>query len=266
MIQEYVIDSCRLLLGDYAKVLKDVRGVKLLVTSPPYNVGSRYPKSTGGRRLGGYDVKSWGAIRDYPDSLPEDVYQLQQQSFLRWCLTVLAHDGVIVYNHKLRHRNGVLIKPEMWLLDLVRNGELVFYDEIVWDKRSTCNHTRTYVYQESERLYVMCRPGVHPYFHNEDFFWAARNGGVGDVWSIPPEPKKRNEKGHNAPFPLNLVRQVIRLWSKSGDLVMDPYNGSGTTMVAAMLEGRQFVGAEVLEKYFNMAVARIRKECEEHER
>ena len=260
MIKEYVQGDGRLLLGDYAKVLNDVRGVNLVVTSPPYNIGSKSPAIVGGRRTGGYDAKSWGAIRDYPDELPEEVYQAQQQAFLRWCLTVLAPEGVIVYNHKPRHREGVLIKPEQWLIDLVRSDELVFYDEIVWDRRSTCNHTGPYVYQESERLYILCRPNVKPYFRNEDFFWAVRNGGVGDVWSIPPEPRKRGEKGHNAPFPLNLARQVVRLWSKPGDLVMDPYTGSGTTMAAALLEARRFVGAEVLKKYFELAVARVKKD------
>jgi DNA modification methylase len=257
MNQEFVLGSCRLVLGDYAKVLNDVRGVDLVFTSPPYNIGSMCPKITGRRRVGGYDSKSWGAIEEYPDQLPESVYQEQQKKFLRWCLAHLAPNGIIIYNHKPRHRAGVLIKPEKWIYDLERNGELVFYDEVVWDRRSTHNHTKSYVYQQSERLFILCRPGARPYFKNEDFFWNARNGGVGDVWSIPPASSKNY---HNAPFPEKLARQCVRMWCRTGGLVVDPYSGSGTTMVACICENRHFVGAEMMENFFQKTVARIKSE------
>jgi hypothetical protein len=262
--KEFVLGSCRLVLGDYVKVLKDVWGVNLFLFSPPYNIGSRCPKITGrrnmrdaqGKLLGLFNAKDWQAITEYPDQLPEPVYQKQQRKSLRWCLAHLASNGAIILNHKSRHRSGVLIKPEKWIYDLERNGELVFYDEVVWDRLSTHNHTKSYVYQQSERLFILCRPGARPYFKNEDFFWNVRNRGVGDVWSIPPASSKNY---HNAPFPEKLARQCVRMWCPPGGLVVDPYSGSGTTMVACICENRHFVGAEMMENFFQKTVARIEK-------
>jgi site-specific DNA-methyltransferase (adenine-specific) len=135
----------------------------------------------------------------------------------------------------------------------VNEKKLVFWDEIIWDRGSTHNHCKSYVYQQSERLYILCRPGAKPYFRNEDFYWKPRNGGVGDVWYIPPD----YNNPHNAPFPEHLARQCVRMWSHPGGFVCDPYSGSGTTMLACLKEGRKFVGSEKLEKYFNQTVKRI---------
>lgn len=242
-----------LFLGDCRVVLNDARGFDLVFTSPPYNIGSRCPTMTGGRRKGGYDAKSWGAIRDYPDSMDEREYQKSQKEILRWCAERLSLNGVIVYNHKVRHRLGACIKPERWILPLEDEGVLVLRDEVVWDRGSTHNHTKTYVYQHTERLYVLCRPGAVPYFRNQPIERSSGWKGMSDVWRIPPEGKS----AHNAPFPMSLVRQAIRMWCPPNGLVCDPYSGSGTTMVAAYLEGRRFVGSEILEKYYRMGVDRL---------
>jgi len=237
--------------GDYKEVMDDLRGVDLFFTSPPYNIGSKSPKHTTNRRSGGFDRKSWGAIEGYSDSLPEAAYQAQQVEFLGWCEARLAYGGVIVYNHKNRHVKGRVISPLEWILTV---GSLVVHDEIVWDRGSTHNHAPVFVYPESERIYVLKRPGERISFKNEDFFWKDHpNKGCGDVWSIPPA----RGVNHNAPFPLDLARHCIRLFSKADALVCDPYLGSGTSMLAAGLEGRRFVGSERLPKYFKLLESRL---------
>ena len=75
------------------------------------------------------------------------------------------------------------------------------------------------------------------------------------VWKIKPESARRI--GHPAPFPLELAKRVISLYSYAGDTVLDPFAGSGTTLVAAKEMGRTYVGYEVEPKYCEIARERL---------
>jgi DNA modification methylase len=76
-----------------------------------------------------------------------------------------------------------------------------------------------------------------------------------DVWSIPPESAKR--VGHPAPFPVELPEQLIRLFTYENDLVLDPFVGSGSAMVAAKRLGRRYVGYDTDASYIDVARARL---------
>ncbi len=76
------------------------------------------------------------------------------------------------------------------------------------------------------------------------------------VWNIPPESARKI--GHPAPFPLELASRVIRLFSYQGDLVIDPFCGSGTTCVAAKLLGRRYAGFDISPEYCALAEERLR--------
>lgn len=77
------------------------------------------------------------------------------------------------------------------------------------------------------------------------------------VWEISPESAKR--VGHPAPFPVPLAARVIQLYSYKGDVVLDPFVGSGTTCVAAVQHGRHYVGYDISEEYCALAERRIVK-------
>jgi site-specific DNA-methyltransferase (adenine-specific) len=79
-----------------------------------------------------------------------------------------------------------------------------------------------------------------------------------DVWEIPPESAQRVR--HPAPFPVELPEQLITLLTYEGDLVVDPFMGSGTTMVAAARTGRRYVGYDLDPSYVDIARERIRTE------
>jgi DNA modification methylase len=76
-----------------------------------------------------------------------------------------------------------------------------------------------------------------------------------DVWSIPPDSARRI--GHPAPFPVELPAQLIRLYTFENDLVLDPFMGSGTTLVAASSLGRRYVGYELDAGYVEVARRRV---------
>jgi DNA modification methylase len=240
--------SCDLRLGDYRDVLADVRA-DLILTSPPYNLGpASRARKDGRRRLGEFDPKSFGGIRDYPDALPEDEYQDQQASFLVWCADHLTGDGIVCYNHKPRRR-GRMIHPAEWFLRPAVRERLELMEEIVWDRTSTHNHDKRLMWPQTERLYVFRRPGVRYKLVNTSALPQRA-----DTWRIPLRPQRY---GHNAPFDIKLADAAIRAWSRPGELVCDPYAGSGTTAVAALAAGRSFVGSEVSEGYFGRALERV---------
>ena len=76
-----------------------------------------------------------------------------------------------------------------------------------------------------------------------------------DVWSIPPESATRI--GHPAPYPIELPAQLIRLLSFEDDLVLDPFMGSGTTLVAASMLGRRFIGYDLDPDFVKLARQRV---------
>jgi len=80
-----------------------------------------------------------------------------------------------------------------------------------------------------------------------------------NIWTIPPEQSNSN-RFHPAQFPESLARDHILSWSNEGDVVLDPFNGSGTTTKVARALGRRSVGIEINEEYCQIAVKRLRQE------
>jgi site-specific DNA-methyltransferase (adenine-specific) len=76
-----------------------------------------------------------------------------------------------------------------------------------------------------------------------------------DVWSLPPESARR--VGHPAPFPVELPEQLIRLYTYADDLVLDPFMGSGSTLIAAARLGRRYVGYDLDPSYVDIARRRV---------
>ena len=76
-----------------------------------------------------------------------------------------------------------------------------------------------------------------------------------DIWAIPPESAKR--VGHPAPFPAELPERLIRLYTYANDLVVDPFMGSGSTLVAAAKVGRRYIGYDLDPAYVEIARARV---------
>lgn len=79
------------------------------------------------------------------------------------------------------------------------------------------------------------------------------------VWNFPGESKKR--VGHPAPFPLELPKRCIKLFSFVGDVVLDPFLGSGTTLVACAKLGRKGIGVEIDRNYCEIAKQRLISEA-----
>lgn len=141
------------------------------------------------------------------------------------------------------------------LEEMALDAGLYVYDRRVWVKDAAWEnsrwHTMSYrAVDEFEYIYIFWKPGVTKVDKSrltpdEWKAWGSRA-----VWQIP---SVRANDDHEAKFPLELPRRVIRLLTGPGDVVLDCFMGSGTTAVSAILEQRRFIGIEMLPQYVDMA-------------
>jgi len=234
----------------------------LVVTSPPYNLRTKAKRKITNRRNGGYDLKSFGYIDGYADDMPEAEYQQSQIDFIKFCFDeLLKENGLLVYNHKDRRRNGHMISPWEILLQM-KQYSIEVWHELIWNRGSTHNHCPDIPTPIHEGVYILKR------FHDEGRSCvfnkpSSADGGFDDVFHMPKSPKQKftdkngKEVRHCAPFPIDLPLKFISAFSNPGDLICDPYSGSGTTMVAAHKLNRDFIGTETNTDYYNMSIERV---------
>lgn len=231
--------------GDCLEILPALAdgSVDAVVTSPPYNLAKQYSGTYHPTTPSIANLNDKYA-RWYADEMPEPEYQSWQKSVIRECLRVCA--GSVFYNHRPRFawhgRNAHRVPsnvyhPMDWL------GEFPLWCEIVWDRCGTGPPNAGRYPTGHEFVYQLGRPKV----------WKQRSGYY-SVWRIPPE---RDVGGHVCPFPVELVRRCIIPCTDSGDVVLDPFAGSGTTGVAAVLEGRRCILIEKEPAYCDIIRSRV---------
>lgn len=217
--------------GDCLKLVDQLPDglVNCVVTSPPYNLNKK--ASGGGNSKRNYD--GW-----YDDDKPEPLYQSEQRLLISKLMQKC--NGSIFYNHRIRYawhsRNKFRVPnniyhPMQWL------GDFPIWCEIIWDRRGTTGHANGRCRLSDERIYQIGKPKVF------------NDMGYTTVWNIPPS---KNE-GHVCTFPEELVERCILMTTNEGDVVLDPYMGSGTTKRVCERLGRKFIGFELDEKYVRFA-------------
>lgn len=235
----YADDFVTLYHGDCADILPSVRG-DLVVTSPPYNLmrrgtGAGRNSLHGGKR--GLSEKLHQ--RWYPDAMPEKAYQEWQRETVALCLKSAP---AVCYNHKVRYqikRAGRAQHPMQWL------GDFMLWVEIIWDRGGGVAFNCGRPLPSDERIFVLGRPRTF------------NNLGLTTVWRLPPVPQGVD---HPCPFPEELAARCIASFTDPGDLVVDPFAGSGTTLVAAKNLRRRAVGIEKEECYCEEAAKRFSQE------
>ena len=231
--------SMKLIQGDCLEVMKTLpdNSVDVVVTSPPYNIknstGNGLKNGSGGKwpqavLLNGYNGHS--------DDMPHAEYVAWQRKCLEAMMRVLSLDGAIFYNHKWRVQNGLLQDRS----DIVAGFPV--RQIIIWKRAGGINFNAGYFLPTYEVIYLIAKP---------DFKLAPKANAQGDVWDIP---QARDNK-HPAPFPIELAQRCIAATNEG--VVLDPFMGSGTTGVACVQTGRDFIGIEIDPTYFDIATRRI---------
>lgn len=225
--------------GDCLEVLKGIESnsVDCVVTSPPYNKGSADRKCNKSDSWAKANI-SYG---NFKDDIPEDEYEEQQKKVLRECVRVLKPSGSIFYNHKPRIINHRVLFPHQWL------GEFIIRQMIIWDRKSGPVLEPIRFMPTVEYIFWITKEQNTPKFNKEAFKYK-------EVWQISPE----TGNSHPAPFPESISDRCILSTTDKGDLVLDPYMGSGTTALSAKKLGRNYIGIELNPEYVKMAEERLK--------
>jgi site-specific DNA-methyltransferase (adenine-specific) len=225
------------------------RSVHLMVTSPPYNVGKEYDQDL--------------SLDDY-------------LAFLRraWKETwrVLVPGGRMCINVANLGRKPYLPLNAFISEQAIQLGFLM-RGEIIWNKAASASPSTAWGSWKSasnpilrdvhEYILVFCKqtfkrqnPAKRPSTITRDEFLEYDKS----VWAMTAESARK--VGHPAPFPVELPRRLIQLYTFAGEVVLDPFMGSGQTAIAARKSNRHYVGYEIDENYVAIASKRIQKECE----
>jgi site-specific DNA-methyltransferase (adenine-specific) len=241
--------------------------VALVVTSPPYFAGKQYEE----------ELERQGVPSSYLEYL-----EMLTEVFAE-CARKLEPGGRIAVNVANLGR-----KPYRSLsADVIRILEddlrLLLRGELIWQKaegatgscawgsfRSAANPVLRDI---SERVIVaskgrfdrarsVSQRAVEGLPHESTVFTEDFMASTLDIWSIPAESARR--VGHPAPFPVELPEQLIRLYTFRDDLVLDPFMGSGSALVAAARLGRRYVGYDLDNEYVEIARRRVAEELQTH--
>jgi len=180
------------------------------------------------------------------DSLRESDYQAEQIDVLNELYRVTKPGGYIFYNHKLRWLKGTMIHPMEW----IAKSKWDIRQEIIWDRGIAANIRGWRFWQIEERVYWM-QKGIQV---GEEIL--SKHAKMSSIWKIRPESRFPE---HPAPFPLEFpTRCIYCMFDNANGLnVLDPYCGTGTTLVAAKILGHNYVGIDICPDYQSLFQNRL---------
>jgi DNA modification methylase len=221
--------------------------VHLMVTSPPYNVGKEY---------------------DQDLSLEEYLSMLHQVWKETW--RVLVPGGRMCINVANLGRKPY-IPLHAFIAEQAIELSFLMRGEIIWNKAASASPSTAWGSWKSasnpslrdvhEYILVFCKETFKRHNPKKKVSTITRDEFLEynkSVWTFPAE--SAHKVGHPAPFPVELPRRLIQLYTFDGEVVLDPFMGSGQTAIACLKSNRRFVGYEINEKYVNLAKQRIQKE------
>lgn len=238
------IGAATMYLGNCHEIIPTLADVSCVVTSPPYNQLDGLNKPASGlwadKKGGAGFVKAW-AENGYADDLLESDYQKQQSELFDAIAQICTPNASLFYNHQLRWRDGECLHPIQWFTP----KDWRLRTEIIWDRGGGMMFNARMFCRFDERILWMVR--------GKEYKWNQDQVGLGTVWKIA----KAQNKTHPVAYPTELPLRCIMATTDVGDIVLDPYSGSASTGVAAVTNGRRYIGIERELKYFDIACKRI---------
>jgi len=223
--------------------------IDLIVTSPPYNVDVKY--------------------NSYDDTISYRVYLEFTKKWLIKAYKLLKDDGRFCLNIPLDKNKGGQQSVYADIVSIAKKIGFKYHSTVVWNEQNISRRTAwgswlsaraPYVIAPVEMIVILYKKrwkkisgsGKSDLTKNEFVEWT--NG----VWTFMGESKKR--VGHPAPFPVELPKRCIKLFTFVGDTVLDPFLGSGSTLIACSLTNRKGIGVEIDKHYCALAKRRLLRE------
>ncbi|MEM2141489.1 MAG: site-specific DNA-methyltransferase [Nitrososphaera sp.] len=259
----------RVILGNCKSVLQRLpeNSVQLTITSPPYRNAINYDmhaSGNGGYYRGNAGVETAEYLDEMTEIFGEKVYRVTKDG--GYCCIVIANEVV----------NGTILPlPHMLLSRLVQPfGRWQMHEEIIWHKvtggtnrygsfvinpypkyyRANIMHEFILVLRKGDVASGRKRKEALPATHEE---WTKEI--ANSVWHIAPVPPGYID--HPCPYPEEIPYRLMQVYSYKGDVVLDPFNGSGQTTKVAHNIGRRYIGIDMVKEYVELARSRIAGEA-----
>jgi site-specific DNA-methyltransferase (adenine-specific) len=224
--------------------------IHLMVTSPPYNVGKEYDENL--------------SLKEYRELLKKVFNETYR---------VLVPGGRACINVANLGRKPYL-PLHSYIIEDMHNIGFLMRGEILWDKGSSVSPSTAWgsylkannpvLRDIHEYILVFCKDTFthsnpnkrESTISKEEFLEFTKS-----VWKFPAE--RATKVGHPAPFPVELPYRLIQLYTFEGEVVLDPFSGSGSACIAALKTNRKYVAYDIDKKYCHLAEQRIKKYLQE---
>ncbi len=220
--------------------------IDLIVTSPPYNVDIKY--------------------NSYNDTMSYEDYLSFSGEWLARCYKLLKNDGRFCLNIPLDKNKGGQQSVCADITSIAKAVGFKYHSTVIWNEQNISRRTAWGSWLSATAPYVIAPVEVIVILYKERWKKMRRDGKsditkkefmewTNGVWSFMGESKKR--VGHPAPFPVELPKRCIKLFSFIGDTVLDPFLGSGSSLLACLQTGRKGIGIDIDQKYCELAKNRL---------
>jgi len=240
-----------LILNDDFLKIENIQNetIDLIVTSPRYNVDIHY--------------------NSFDDTISYDKYLEFTEKWLKKSLDLIKQDGRMCVNiplDKSKGRNESGFQSVYAdIIKIAKDVGLKYFSTIIWNEGNISRRTAWGSWLSPRAPYIIAPVETIVIFYKR--YWKKIKDGKSDlaktefmewtngVWTFSGESK--NKVGHPAPFPIELPKRCIKLFSFLGDIVLDPFLGSGTTLVACKNLDRRGIGIEIDKNYCELAKKRL---------
>lgn len=257
-------NEIKIINDDCVRIMEKIKSekVSLLITSPPYCIGKEYENITD-------DINSFVSLNT--KVIKESIRILKKGGSLCWQIGFHVKQGIIIPLDY--HIYNIVEKINE---NLSENDRLYLHNRIVWtfghglnaEKRLSGRYeTILWFTKGKEYIFNLDPIRIPQKYPGKKYSKGPKTGkysgnplgkNPSDVWDIPNVKANHVEKTeHPCQFPIVIPQKLIKALTNEGDIVIDPFFGSGTTAIACLIENRKFVGMEIDNKYFNIAKDRI---------
>ena len=210
--------------------------VDYVLTSPPYNVSS----------------KSLSKYNDFTDDFTDDEYFEQQKTLINELLRITKNH--IFYNIQMVSGNKLALHK------LIGHFANKIKEVIIWKKVGQPAISENVFNSAFEYIIIFSNNEPNKRYFNDANF---TRGTQSNVFQIKNSHSNPYAEVHKAIMPLDIPRYFMQNFGKENDLWYDPYNGAGTTSVAAIMEKRNYIGSEISPEYYEIGNTRINNTASE---
>lgn len=215
--------------------------VDMIFADPPYFLSNGGLSINSGKVVS-VDKGSWDKKENY---LSTEIFT---EKWLKECYRLLKKDGSIWVSgtsHNIFEVHKVMMLIGYKIINIV-----------IWHKSDPPPLIYKNKFRFSYEILIWAKKDKHHFNYNE--MYKINNCEMEDVWTIPAVQFNEKEFGyHPTQKPIELLNRIIRASSQVGDIVLDPFMGSGTTCVSAVINDRNYIGIEKDNVFFQIAKNRI---------